>query len=181
MSKIEWTADQVTAKFKELGVSSKRLDAMEAKFVTIPDSGTFTDIGVIDLVLNKGKVNEKTLPNQPVVFLDNSKTKYILVGYLSAKYTDKADKPSIISADNGNKGKFLVVNNKNVQLFGEGLSESEIVSFLMNKAFKAKPAKDYLQFSPTFDEAGKVSFFDTEKEATEACKIKSYRNLVIAD
>lgn len=160
--------EQVVKAYTENGVNPNRIKNMEQKFVTIPDQFTAKELIFVELT-----VGDKTLKSVPAFRYGDEKSKHVLVGQLRGQYTDKKE-ASLIKKDGANFGRYLVVNNKFVNDFAEGLSEAEFVSYCLGKNFKATKAKDFPVYSGKFV-GDKVEFHLTAAEALDAIKPKSYR------
>ena len=145
---------------------------MNDKFTVVPDNFVAKELIFVDITVN-GKENK----NIPAFRIGEDKTKYVLVGQIRSQYTDKKS-ASKITKEGANKDKFLVVNNRYVNDFVEGLSEAEAVSYCLGKSFKAAKAKDYQVYQPEYID-GKPVYADTEAKAIEGIKPKSYRALTI--
>lgn len=162
------SAEEVQALYQKHGVNENRTKTVNDKFVTVPDE--FTVYGLSFKTINiAGEEN----PNVPVLSISEDGSKYITVGTLKQAYTDK-DKASKITKEGDNKGHFLVVNNKRVHPFTEGLSEAEIIAFCQGKSFRSKKAKDFPVFQPNYVNKKPV-YPATEQEALEMVKPKSFR------
>ena len=169
---INLSPEQVVAAYQAANVNPNRIKTMNDKFTTIPDSFTAKELIFVDITVN-GKVNK----NIPAFRVGEDNSKYVLVGQIRSQYTDKKT-ASKISKEGDNKGKFLVVNNRYVNDFVEGLSEAEAVSYCLGKSFKAAKAKDYPVYQPEYID-GKPVYAETETKALEGVKPKSYRSLTI--
>lgn len=164
--------EQVTAAYEAANVNPNRIKSMNDKFTVVPDNFTAKELIFVDITVN-GKVNK----NVPAFRVGEDKSKYVLIGQIRSQYTDKKS-ASKISKEGNNKGKFLVVNNRYVNDFVEGLSEAEAVSYCLGKSFKATKAKDYPVYQPEYVD-GKPVYADTEIKAMEGIKPKSYRSLTV--
>lgn len=151
-------------------VNDTRVKGLHDKFQAVPDE--FTVFGLCFPTL---KIGKKTIPNVPAFAINEDGSKYVPVGTFRQSWTDKTT-ASQITKEGANKDKFLVVNNKRVHPLSEGLSEAEIVAYVQGKTFKASKAKEYPVFSPEYGETdSKPIYAETEKEALEMIKVKSYR------
>ena len=162
------SAEDVQALYEQNHVNGNRTNTVNDKFVTIPDEFT-----VYGLTFKTITIGGEENPNVPVLAINEDGSKYITVGTFKQSFTDKSN-ASQITKDGDNKGKFLVVNNKRVHEFTEGLSEAEIIAFCQNKTFKAKKAKDYPVFQPDYV-SRKPVYPVTEKDALDMVKPKSFR------
>ena len=169
--KINSVEDVQTA-YAENNVNPLRVQSLNDKFQTIPDE--FTVHGLCFPTL---KINGEDVPNVPSLSINTDGTKFIPVGTFKQSYTDKTA-ASQITKEGTNKGKFLVVNNKRVHSFSEGLSEAELVAFLQGKSFKAAKAKEYPVFQPNYVDRKPV-YPNTEEEALAMVKPKSFRSLSV--
>ena len=162
--------------YKTAKVSQPRIDGLNEKFQTVPDEFT-----VYGLVFPTLKIGEKEIPNVPAFAINEEGTKYLPVGTFKQSYTDK-DSASKITKEGDNKNKYLVVNNKKVHKFTEGLSEAEIIVFAQGKTFKAAKAKDYQVFQPKYDDNTKKPIYaGTADEAMAMVKPKSYRVITVKE
>lgn len=169
-------AEDVEAAYKNNNVSKPRIDGLNDKFQTVPDEFT-----VYGLVFPTLRIGGKEIPNVPAFALNEDGTKYLPVGTLKQAYTDKST-ASEITKDGDNKGKYLVVNNKRVHSFVEGLSEAEIVAFAQGKTFKAAKVKDFNVFQPKYDDDTKKPIYaDTADDALKMVKPKSYRVISVKE
>ena len=155
------------------GVSQTRINGLSDKFQTIPDKFKVYGIQFEDLKISENNI----VKNVPCFSIDAKGEKYIPVGTFKQAYTDKTT-ASEIKKEGDNKGKYLVVNNKRVHTFTEGLSEEEIVAFCQGKSFKALPARDYDVYSPEYVN-GKPVYQLTADDALESIAKKSYRQIEI--
>lgn len=169
---ISLSPEEVVAAYKAANVNPNRVKTMNDKFTVVPDNFTVKELIFVDITVN-GKENK----NVPALRIGEDNTKYVLVGQIRSQYTDKKT-ASKISKEGDNKGKFLVVNNRYVNEFVEGLSEAEAVSYCIGKSFKASKAKDYPVYQPEYKD-GKPVYADTEAEALTGIKPKSYRSLTV--
>lgn len=179
MEAIKLTVEQVCEAYKNNNVNEKRIAGMNEKFTTVPDKFTVYELIFVDV-----KVDGDVKKNVPAFRIGETAKDYVLIGQLRAQHTDKTEATQI-TKDNGNKDKWLVVNNKYVNKFAENRSEAEFVAFCIGKTFKLRADDDtnYRVFSGKFDkETNKVSFYDTAKEALEmGVKPKSYRSYRIVE
>ena len=167
-------AEDVENVYKTNNVSDTRVKGLNDKFQTVPDEFT-----VYGLVFPTLKIGGNEVPNVPSFAISEDGKKYIPVGTFKQSYTDK-NSASQITKDGDNKGKYLVVNNKRVHSFVEGLSEAEIVAFAQGKSFKAAKAKDYPVYQPKYV-AKKPIYADTATGALEMVKPKSYRAISVKE
>lgn len=163
------SAEDVQKLYEDNGVNDNRTKTVNDKFVTVPDEFTVYGLGFKDITI-AGEVN----PNVPVLIISEDGEKYITVGTFKQSYTDKDKASKITKEDSPHKGDFLVVNNKRVHQFTEGLSEAEIIAFCQDKTFKSRKAKDFPVFQPKYVNKKPV-YAPTEAEAIEMIKPKSYR------
>lgn len=162
------SAEDVQQLYKDNKVNENRMKAVNDKFVTVPDEFT-----VYGLTFKTITIAGEENPNVPVLSISEDGSKYITVGTFKQSYTDKSNASQITKAGD-NKDKYLVVNNKRVHEFTEGLSEAEIIAYCQDKTFKAKKAKDFPVFQPKY--VNKKPIYPlTEKEALEMVKPKSFR------
>lgn len=161
--------EDVEDAYKAAKVSEPRINSLHDKFQTVPDEFT-----VYGLVFPTLKIGGKEIPNVPSFAINEEGTKYLPVGTFKQSYTNKTT-ASQITKEGANKDKFLVVNNKRVHLFSEGLSEAELIVFAQGKTFKAAKAKDYQVFQPEYDDNKKPIYADTADGALAMVKPKSYR------
>ena len=161
-------AEDVVNAYKENNVSEPRVNSLNDKFQTVPDEFT-----VYGLVFPTLKIGGEEVPNVPAFAISEDGKKYIPVGTFKQSYTDK-NSASQITKEGKNKNKYLVVNNKRVHSFVEGLSEAEIVAFAQGKTFKAAKAKDFQVFQPKYVNKQPV-YAETADDALAMIKPKSYR------
>lgn len=162
------SAEDVQKLYEDNGVNDNRTKAVNDKFVTVPDE--FTVYGLSFKTITIAGVEN---PNVPVLSISEDGSKYITVGTFKQSYTDKST-ASKITKEGDNKNKYLVVNNKRVHEFTEGLSEAEIIAYCQDKTFKAKKAKDFPVFQPKYVNK-KPIYAENEKDALDMVKPKSYR------
>lgn len=170
--KVE-SVEAVKEAYAKFGVSEKRIESLDSKFVSIPD-----EFQVVGLTAREATIQGeiRVIPEFKVKVgkVENS----IPVGQLFAQYVSDVTKASQITKDgSAYKGRYLVSNNKRVNSFAEGLSEAEFIVACMGKKFKAEPAKDYPVYSGFVSENGKnvLKFHDTPEAAIAAIVPKSYR------
>lgn len=154
------------------GVNETRIKGLSDKFQTVPDKFKVHGIQFEDL-----KVGEEIVKNVPCFSIDNKGEKYIPVGTFKQAYTDKTT-ASEIKKEGDNKGKYLVVNNKRVHTFTEGLSEEELVVFCQGKSFKTLPARDYNVYSPEYVDRKPV-YQESPEDALLKIAPKSFRQIEI--
>ena len=167
------SVEAVKAAYTKFGVSEKRIESLESKFVSIPDEFQVTGLTAREATI-QGET--RVIPEFEVKVGKLKNT--IPVGQLFAQYVGDTTKASEITKEGSTyKGKFLVSNNKRVNSFAEGLSEAEFIIACMGKTFKAEPAKDYPVYSGFVSRDGKnvLEFHDTPEAAIAAIKPKSYR------
>ena len=163
-------AAQVKAAYEQLGVNSKRVDSVDQKFSRIPRE--FKAHGLIAVDLD---INGKILKNVPAIAINNDGSKYVLVGSFMAAYT-ATKKPVQIKKAGSNHGKWMVVNSSKVNAFAEGLSEAEVVAYVMGKEFVASNGKDFPVFQPTYNaETSAPEFPESEAQALARILPKSYQ------
>lgn len=163
-------AAQVKAAYQALGVNSKRVDTVEQKFSRIPTEFKAHGLIVVDL-----DINGKVIKNVPAIAINDDGSKYVLVGSFMAGYTANK-KPVQIKKPGDNYGKWLVVNSAKVNAFAEGLSEAEVVAYVMGKEFKASNGKDFAVFQPEYDQKTSAPKFpQSEAEALARILPKSYQ------
>lgn len=165
--KINSTED-VQAAYTTANVNPTRVNSLNDKFQAVPDE--FTIFGLCFPTL---KIGSEEIPNVPSFAINADGTKYIPVGTFKQSYTDK-NTASQITKEGNNKGKYLVVNNKRVHTFTDGLSEAEIVSFAQGKTFKASKTRDFQVFQPKYVAKNPI-YADTAEGALQMVKPKSYR------
>lgn len=168
------SAEDVQKLYEDNGVNETRAKTVNDKFVVVPDEFTVYGLGFKDITI-AGEVN----PNVPVLSISEDGSKYITVGTFKQAYTDKSN-ASQITKPGDNKDKYLVVNNRRVHEFTEGLSEAEIIAYCQDKTFKAKKSKDYPVFQPTYVNK-KPIYAVTEKEALEMVKPKSFKVIFVKE
>ena len=161
-------AEDVETAYKNNNVNDTRVKGLHDKFQTVPDE--FTVYGLCFPTL---RIGGEDIPNVPAFAINEEGTKYLPVGTFKQAYTDK-NSASQITKEGDNKGKFLVVNNKRVHSFSEGLSEAEIIVFAQGKTFKAAKAKDFQVYQPDYVNK-KPIYSDTEAVALAMVKPKSFR------
>lgn len=166
---ISSTAD-VKAAYEKLGVKESRVNQLDNKIASLPAEFTCRGLIAVDL-----KIGDRTMQNIPAFSISDDNSKYVLVGTLMQAYTDKTT-ASVINKEGANKGKYMVVNNKRVHEFAEGLSEAEVVAFCAGKTFKTAKAKDYSVFQPEYVDNNPV-FADTADNALKLVKPKSYQKI----
>lgn len=162
------SAKDVEDAYKAHKVSEPRTNGLHDKFQVIPDE--FTIYGLCFPTL---KINGEDIPNVPSFAINEEGTKYIPVGTFKQAYTDKSTASQITKAGN-NKDKFLVVNNKRVHPFTEGLSEAELIVFVQGKTFKAARTKEFQVFQPEYVNK-KPIYSDSPEGALKMVKPKSFR------
>ena len=170
--KVKTTADVVAA-YKKFGVSEKRIEGLNSKFVAIPD-----EFQVIGLTAREAEIQGETRVIPEFKIKVGKVENTIPVGQLFAQYVGDTTKASkITKKDSAYEGQYLVSNNKRVNAFAEGLSEAEFCVLCTGKTFKAEPAKDYPVYSGFISENGKnvLRFHDTPEAAIAAIVPKSYR------
>lgn len=169
------SAEDVQKLYKDNGVSETRTNAVNDKFVTVPDKFTVYGLDFKDITI-EGVVN----PNVPVLSISEDGSKYITVGTFKQSHTDKATASKITKAGD-NEGHYLVVNNRRVHTFTEGMSEAEIVAFCQGKTFKSKPSSEDLKvFQPTYVNRKPV-YPGTAEEALKLVKPKSFRVISVKE
>lgn len=168
------SAEDVQKLYEDNGVNETRTKTVNDKFVTVPDEFTVYGLSFKTITI-AGEEN----PNVPVLSISEDGSKYITVGTFKQSYTDKTT-ASVISKEGDNKGKYLVVNNRRVHEFTEGLSEAEIIAFCQDKTFKSRKAKDFPVFQPTYVNK-KPNYPLTEKDALDMVKPKSYRVILVKE
>lgn len=168
------SAEDVQALYKQNEVSEPRTNSVNDKFVVVPDEFTVYGLGFKDITIG-GEIS----PNVPVLSISEDGSKYITVGTLKQSYTDKTV-ASKITKKGDNKDKYLVVNNRRVHEFTEGLSEAEIIAFCQDKTFKARKAKDYPVFQPEYKNKKPV-YAGTEDEALKMVKPKSFKVISVKE
>ena len=170
------SASEVAQLYKENNVNPNRQKSVNDKFVTVPDQFTCYGLVFVDL-----KIGDNEMKNVPAIAISEDGKKYITVGTFRQAYTDKTS-ASKITKEGENNGHFLVVNNKSVHKFSEGLSEAEVVAFVQGKSFKAAAAKDYPTFQVEYDKTTRKPVYPTtEEEALKLILPKSYRALTVED
>ena len=170
------SASEVQQLYKDNNVNPNRQKSVNDKFVVIPDQFTCYGLVFIDL-----KIGDNEMKNVPAIAISEDGTKYITVGTFRQAYTDKTT-ASKITKKGDNENHFLVVNNKAVHRFSEGLSEAEVVAFVQGKTFKAAAAKDYPTFQPKYDTTTRKPVYPTtEAEALKMVLPKSYRALTVKE
>ena len=163
-------AAQVKAAYEALGVNQKRVEAVDQKFSRIPKE--FKAHGLIAVDLD---INGKILKNVPAIAINEDGSKYVLVGSFMAAYT--ATKKAVqIKKKGANQGNWMVVNSAKVNAFAEGLSEAEVVAYVIGKEFTASNGKDFSVFQPEYDEATSAPKFpESETGAIARIFPKSYQ------
>ena len=163
-------AAQVKAAYTKLGVNEKRIESVDQKFARIPKD--FKALGLIAVDLD---INGKILKNVPAIAINNDGSKYVLVGSFMAAYT-ATKKPVQIKKAGSNHGKWMVVNSAKVNAFAEGLSEAEVVAYVIGKEFVASNGKDFPVFQPMYNAATSAPEFpQSEAEALARILPKSYQ------
>lgn len=163
------SAEEVQKLYEDNGVNETRTKGVNDKFVVIPDEFT-----VYGLTFKTITIAGEENPNVPVLSINEDGSKYITVGTFKQSYTDKDKASKITKETSDQKGHFLVVNNRRVHPFTEGLSEAEIIAFCQGKTFKARKAKDLNVFQPKYVNKKPV-YPATEAEALAMIKPKSFR------
>lgn len=166
------TTEDVAAAYSKLGVSAKRIEGLDNKFVTMPDQFKITGVTAREVKIGN---DVRIVPEFEV--LANKVKSTIPIGQLFASYVGTEKASQITKEGSAYKGKYLVSNNKRVNAFAEGMSEAEFVVAVQGKEFKASPAKDYRVYSGFVSENGTnvLKFHDSEEEAIAAIQPKSYR------
>ena len=164
------TLQDVVALYKSNDVNQKRQDNLLSKYQTLPNEFTVYDVIFPDITIGK-----KTIQNVPAFAISQDGKEYITVGTFKQSYTDRKEATQITkSADQNRNGKFLVVNNRAVHPFAEGLSEAELIlKVLQTEKFKTSDPKDFRVYSGFVNE--ELTFHDTKEAALEAVQTKSYR------
>lgn len=170
------TVQDIKDAFKTFGVSTTRIDGLEAKFVTMPDEFTITGITAREVTITG---QTRVVPEFEV--LSNKVKSTIPIGQLFASYVGTPKASKITKKGSKYEGKYLVSNNKRVNSFAEGLSEAEFILAVMGKKFKAQPAADFQVYSGFVakDGANVLTFHDSEEAAIAAIAPKSYRRVEI--
>lgn len=170
--KVE-SVEAVKEAYVKFGVSEKRIESLDSKFVSIPD-----EFQVIGLTAREAEIQgtKRVIPEFKVKSGKVEST--IPVGQLFAQYAADPTKASkITKAGSAYENSYLVSNNKRVNPFAEGLSEAEFIVACQGKKFKAGPPQDFLVYSGFVVENEKnvLRFHKTPEEAVAAVKPKSYR------
>lgn len=151
------TAKAVIEFYEANGVSAKRIASANDKFEQLPKD--FKVIGLTTVTLN---IAGKELKGVPAFLLEGTK-QTILVGTMKQSYTTKQDFPSIIKADNGNKGKLMIVNNRFVHELMVGKTEAEMVAFCMDKEFHTTDLVTKPVYTPEYDATENKPIFYSAK------------------
>ena len=167
------SVESVKEIYEQNNVNPTRIKGLSDKFQTVPDKFKVYGLQFEDLKISENNI----IKNVPCFSIEPKGEKYIPVGTFKQAYTDKKT-ASEIKKDGDNKGNFLVVNNKRVHTFTEGLSEEEIVAFCQGKSFRALPARDYNVYSPEYVN-GKPVYQQSPDEALQLIAPKSYRQIEV--